>query len=110
MAPCHGTNPDGGFIVKLIASFVVAAALAATPALAQQNTLDLSSIKCKEFVTSGKDNIGMILMWLDGHYHDSDEPAVIDFKKMEERGQKLGAYCGQNPDHGLMTAAEKVFE
>jgi acid stress chaperone HdeB len=90
-------------------SIFIAVALAAAPALAQ-NSLDLSSIKCREFVNSGKDNIGMMLMWLDGHYHEADEPAVIDFKKMEERGQKLGAYCGANPDHGLMTAAEKVFE
>jgi acid stress chaperone HdeB len=93
--------------------FVLAAALAATffaatPASAA-NRLDLSTIKCKEFLTSEKDNIALILMWLAGYYSDEDAPPIVDFDKMKSDGQKLGEYCGKHPDDSLITASEEVM-
>jgi acid stress chaperone HdeB len=81
--------------------------LAATPASAQ--VLDLSTIKCKEFVESSKETIGLILMWLDGYYTEDEDKAIIDFDKMKQKGEKLGAYCAANPTHDLMTAAEDIL-
>ena len=80
---------------------------AAGPAQAQQ--LDLATIKCKEFVASDKETVGYILMWLIGYYAEEDDPPVVDFDKMKQSGGKLGAYCGTNPDHSLITAADKVL-
>jgi acid stress chaperone HdeB len=71
--------------------------------------LDLSTIKCKEFVESSKETIGLILMWLDGYYTEDEDKVVIDFDKMKQKGEKLGAYCAMNPTHGLMTAAEDIM-
>jgi len=94
--------------VKILSAVLVAAALiAATPAHAQK--LDLSNVKCKEFIAGSKENIGLILMWLTGYFADEDDPPVIDFDKMKADGEKLGAYCGKNPDAGLITAAEEVM-
>ena len=94
--------------MKFVGSLVLAAALfAAAPASAQ--VLDLSTIKCKEFVESSKETIGLILMWLDGYYTEDEDKAIIDFDKMKQKGEKLGAYCGANPTHGLMTAAEDIL-
>jgi acid stress chaperone HdeB len=36
----------------------------------------LSTIKCKEFVSSGKDNIAIIITWLDGYYKEKDDPPI----------------------------------
>ena len=93
--------------------FVLAAAVAATfcaasPAAAA-NRLDLSTIKCKEFISTGKDNIGLILMWLAGYYSDEDAPPIVDFDKMKTDGQALGEYCAKHPDDSLITASEEVM-
>jgi acid stress chaperone HdeB len=48
-------------------------------------------------------------MWLDGYFTGEDDPAVVDFDKMKQKGVKLGEYCAKNPTHGLLTAAEDVM-
>ena len=45
-------------------ALLIAASLLAAPASAQ--VVDLSVITCKEFLDSGKESIGYIMMWLDG--------------------------------------------
>ena len=39
----------------------------------------------------------------------ADSPAVIDFDKFTKDAEKLGKYCGNNPTHGLITAADKTL-
>ncbi|HEX8664969.1 MAG TPA: HdeA/HdeB family chaperone [Beijerinckiaceae bacterium] len=81
--------------------------LGAAPASAQK--LDVATIKCDDFVKSGKETIGNLMMWLSGYYTGEDDDAVIDFDKMAADGQKLGAYCAQNPTISLLTAAERIM-
>ena len=50
------------------------------------------------------------MVWLDGYFTSEDDPAVVDFNKMKEKGARLGEYCAKNPTHGLLTAAEEVME
>jgi acid stress chaperone HdeB len=95
--------------VKMLSAVLVAASLiAAAPAQAQK--LDLSTVTCKQFLESGKDNISLILMWLTGFYADEDAPPIVDFDKMKTDAEKLGAYCGKNPATGLITAADEVLD
>ena len=93
---------------KLSALLFAAAVLAPLPLKAQQ--LDLATVTCKEFVTSDKDTIGLILMWLEGFYADQDAKPIVDFDKMKANGGKLGEYCGKNPTHSLITAADEVVK
>jgi len=92
----------------VLAAAVAAMLCAASPASAA-NRLDLSTIKCKEFLTSEKDNIALIMMWLAGYYSDEDAPPIVDFDKMKTDGQKLGEYCGKHPDDSIITASEEVM-
>jgi acid stress chaperone HdeB len=48
-------------------------------------------------------------MWLDGYFTSEDDPAVVDFNKMKQKGEKLGEYCAKNPAQGLLTAADEVM-
>ncbi len=89
------------------ALIIAAMLLPAIPVKAE--TVDLSTIKCKDFLDSGKDNISYIVMWLDGYYKEKDDPAVIDFDKFTKEAERLGKYCGANPDIGLITASDKVL-
>jgi acid stress chaperone HdeB len=94
--------------MKFLRPMIIATMLAvAAPASAQ--VLDLSTIRCKEFFESGKENIGYVLMWLDGYYTEDEDKAIIDFDKIKVKAEKLGEYCARNPTHGLITAAEDIM-
>lgn len=95
--------------MKTFSMLLVAAALSA-PLPAQAQQLDLATVTCKEFVTSDKDTIGLILMWLEGYYSEQDAKPIVDFDKMKANGGKLGEYCGKNPGHSLITAADDVIK
>ncbi len=82
--------------------------LAAAPAMADNN-LDLSKVTCKDFIGAGKDNISIILTWLDAYYLSKDAPPVIDFDRMAKSGKALGEYCGANGDATLSKAADQVM-
>jgi acid stress chaperone HdeB len=89
---------------------VIAATLWATlPAQAQKQQFDLSTMTCKRFFEYDKDNLAIMLMWLDGYYADEDAPPIVDFDKMAENSRKLGEYCGKNPNHSVITAADKML-
>jgi acid stress chaperone HdeB len=86
---------------------IVASVLLAGTADAQ--VVDLSTIKCREFIELPKETATAVTVWLDGYYTDEEDPAVVDFDKMKAKAEKLGAFCAQNPKMGLMTAAESVM-
>ena len=89
------------------ASALVVAVITAAAAHAQ--SVDLSAIKCKEFIELPKETINAITVWLDGYYTDEEDPAVVDFDKLRAKADKLGSFCAQNPKMSLMTAAESVM-
>jgi acid stress chaperone HdeB len=91
------------FVALLSAPF----ALSTSPARAE--VIDLSTMTCKKFVDSSKEEISIILTWLDAYYKDEDDPPVIDTEKFANNAKKLGAYCGANPTIGLITATDKLF-
>ena len=84
-----------------------ACAIAASgPASAQK--VDLSTIKCGEFIKQDKDFHGQILMFLSGYSMDEDDDPIVNFETVIANGQALGKYCAENPDSGLITAWNKV--
>lgn len=92
---------------RLVLLGVIAALSAPLPAAAEK--LDLSTITCKKFLEYDKENIGLLLTWLEGYYSADDDDPVIDFQKMAENGKALGAECAKEPSIGLITAAEKIY-
>jgi acid stress chaperone HdeB len=94
--------------MKKLAMALLAASVLLPPA-AQAERLDLNTVKCKEWLESGKDNIGITMAWLDGYYKEENDPPVIDFDRMKADATKLATYCAANQDLGLGTAAEKMF-
>jgi len=89
------------------AVLVAAAVLAAAPADAQ--VVDLSTLRCKQFIELPKEALNAVTLWLDAYLTDEEESAVIDFDKMKDKTGRLAAYCAQNPETSLMTAAENVM-
>jgi acid stress chaperone HdeB len=90
-----------------IAVLVVAGSLAAQPGNAQ--LVVLSTLRCKQFIELPKETVNAVTMWLDGYWSDEEDPAVIDFDTIKLKAERLAAYCGQNPEMSLMTAAENTM-
>ncbi len=88
----------------------VMAAVLAWSASAKANEIDLSTWTCKQFQSASKDEITLILAWLDGYYRAEDDPPVVDTDQLGANAKKLGAYCAAHPDTKLITAADTLFE
>ena len=92
----------------------IASALAAglffccNPAVADQ--IDLSNWTCKKFLSASKEDVGVILAWLDGFYTDEDDPPAIDTGKLVSSAKKLGEYCAVHSNDHLIDAADKLFK
>jgi acid stress chaperone HdeB len=99
---------DKGAAMKVFAGLLAAGMfVSCAPAFAED--IDLSTMKCSQFLSSDKESIGVILTWLDGYYKDQDDPPVIETDKFTANAKKLGEYCRDHPDIGLITAADKLF-
>ena len=93
--------------MKVARTILVAAALFAIEAHGQ--VIDVSSMKCQEFIELPKETANAIAMWLDGYFTDEQDPAAVDLDKLKGSAEKLGTFCTQNPKTGLITAAEDVM-
>jgi acid stress chaperone HdeB len=92
----------------LAALFVAGLLISCNSAFA--GDIDLSTWTCKKFQAADKDDIGVILAWLDGYYRGEDDPPVINTDRFVENAKKLGACCSAHPDLGLITATDTVFK
>ena len=64
------------------ATILAALFLTVTPVLAEESKIDMKKLSCKQFSGYDKDNVSIIMMWLEGYCTDENEGAVIDFGKM----------------------------
>ncbi len=87
---------------------VLGGLLSCVPAVAED--IDLSAWTCKQFLSAGKEDVGVILAWLDGYYKEEDEPPVIDTAALVVKAKKLGQYCAEHPDSDLISATDKLFQ
>lgn len=94
--------------MKIVTAVVVAGLLIACNS-AFAGDIDLSTWTCKKFQAADKDDIGVILAWLDGYYRNDDDPPVINTDSFVANAKKLGEYCSAHPDIGLITATDKLF-
>ena len=79
-------------------------------AAATANEIDLSTWTCKQFQSAAKDEVTLILAWLDGYYRAEDDPPIIDSRQLDANAKKLNTYCAAHPDTKLITAADNLFE
>ena len=70
---------------------------------------DMSVITCKDFISSEKTDIAIILAWLEGYYTKENDPPILHEKKMGTDAKNLSDYCNEHPGDGLITAAEAVM-
>ena len=94
--------------MRVICAALAACPLLVSPAFAADDTLPLAGMTCQQFLDSSKADT--ILTWMMGYEQDADQPAVLDLGKRRELGDKLRAYCKQNPKHAVMSALDNVTD
>jgi hypothetical protein len=90
-------------------TFVAAAALAAAlamPAFAEGG--DMAELKCSDLVAMKAEDAGVILFWIDGYVSHKTGNTMINFDGIKADGQKIGAYCGANPDAKVLEYVESA--
>jgi acid stress chaperone HdeB len=87
---------------------VLLGCLAYGPAASED--IDLSAWSCKQFLSASKEDVGVILAWLDGYYKEENQPPVIDTEELVANAKKLGQYCAEHPDSDLIGATDKLFQ
>ena len=95
--------------MKSVYMFVAAVGLTLASAPANAVVLDLSTVTCQQFIEGDKDQITMVLTWLDGWYKGDEDNAIIDTDVFVENAKKFGTYCGKNPTMSIVNAAEAVL-
>jgi hypothetical protein len=76
---------------------------------ASAEDMDFSKIKCSDFLSSPKDQISIILAWLEGYYTKEDAPPIMYSDKIIKDAKALSEYCNANRDDDIIKAAEKVM-
>ena len=84
-------------------------ALAVAVGAVHGQAINLSTLKCKDFIELPKETIASLTVWLDGYYTDEEDAALFEPDKLKTKTEKLTAFCAQNPKIGVMAAAEGVM-
>jgi len=90
-------------------AIILSAATFMVCSTAHAETIDLSTLSCKQFLESGDDGIKMVLTWMDGWYKGDSDEAIIDTNVFVENAKKFGAFCATNPNISIVNAAEKIL-
>src|SRR5947209_4312156 len=72
--------------VLIAATLVTAGLVAAAPANGQ--TIDLATIKCKDFVELSKETVATLTVWLDGYYTDAQSQPVAALEGVARANRK----------------------
>ena len=70
---------------------------------------DLDRISCRELLNTDKQNMTYLIVWLRGFRTEADEPLILDLDRLQADADRMTAFCTQNPDMKVFTAADKVF-
>ena len=71
------------FTTCAIGAIVIGLFAGGTPASA--TSIDLSTWSCAKFQSADKDDIGVILAWMDGYYRGEDDPPILQAATNEGR-------------------------
>jgi acid stress chaperone HdeB len=96
--------------MKIFASVFFAAGLLVCCGTAFAADIDLSTWSCQKFQSASKEDVGIILAWLDGYYRGENDPPIINTDRFVANAKKLGEYCSAHPDTGLITATDHLFK
>ncbi len=88
----------------------VAAAFLCAPAAGFAGDIDVAKIKCKDFLSQKENEIGQLLIWIDGYMSAKSDNTVMSDAWMEKLGKHMGGFCAKNGDKTIMDAIQAMPE
>jgi acid stress chaperone HdeB len=94
---------------KFFVLVFLASSFAAVAACAQDGKLDLATLTCQQLFEMKREQINIVLGWLQGYYLEENGPPVVDLDKLSADALRLSGYCRANPQEDVISAAEALF-
>ena len=74
---------------KFLTAAILAAPLVTDTAIAQDNKLDLAELKCRELFVMQREQIKIVMAWLQAYYLEEDAPPIVDLEKLAGLAQQI---------------------
>jgi acid stress chaperone HdeB len=103
----HRTNT---FTTKIACTVLIAAAVVAASAYKAkaQLILDMSLLKCSDYLTSDPERQELIAAWMSGYYNSARNQPTVDLTRFATNKKNVEQYCKRNKKENLMNAIQKV--
>jgi len=76
---------------------------------ASAQRLDLDLIACRELLSTDKQNMTYLIVWLRGFWTEADEAMILDLERLQADADKVTDFCARNPDVRVFAAAKRLF-
>ena len=90
---------------RRVATLTVSVMLIA-PLSSVAQEIDMTSLKCREFVNSKQETATNIMFWLSGYFTYEDDAPIINIAKIKNKENQLKQYCTDNQDLSILEASE----
>lgn len=75
-----------------------------------QNVVDMDEYTCGDLMKERVEDIGLILMWVDGYLSCKTGDLVLDDEWVQEMAETIGEACQGNPNAYLIDIVEEMAE
>ncbi len=93
----------------MFAKPIIAAALGLilmSPPSAFAQEIDITAMKCADFVSGNRETTTNIMLWLSGYFTYEDDPPIISLSRIGNKENQIKQYCVDNPLLPLLEASE----
>jgi acid stress chaperone HdeB len=84
--------------------------VAAEKKVKQDEKLDMATYTCADLLAESEDEVGMILLWVDGYLSGKTGDTVINTTFVGELAEKVGEKCGKDGKAKLMDVVKELTE
>ncbi|GAB7079715.1 HdeA/HdeB family chaperone [Megalodesulfovibrio paquesii] len=93
-----------------LATLALALLLFVAQAPAAHAAADIQTLTCRELLRMPEEEIGIILVWVDGYYSGVYGSTTFDPDSWEQLGNLVGTICGKNPKRRVLDALDDVMD
>lgn len=76
---------------------------------ASAQKLDLDLMSCRELLSTDRQNMTYLIVWLRGFWTEADEAMILDLERLQADADKATDFCARNPDVKVFEAAKRLF-
>jgi len=91
-----------------VATVVATVVISSSQVARAQVILDMSLLKCSDYLTSDPERQELIAAWMSGYYNSARNQPIVDLKRFATNKNNVEKYCKRNKKDILMNAIQKV--